>query len=773
MNFSRRPDYASVPRQVRSNTRRWLLPLLLCAALAGGAIEPAVATATPPTGQLSQAATPKAATPQASTPKAATPQAAAAAAVVPVTGPAGQDYATNTFADPWDYSNADDMILNFSGTQRTTALSMSNGGIRAHLTGNSAYLSPIWAGYSRSLLTGRDGALAANAVDAGKYNAMTFEAYSNAARGTNFYIVWFNCPGIDPAPACSGRSALIYLMPGWNTYVVPLGATGGSGGSFPKNWSGRINGLRIVFNAGVSDFKMDYARLYQRNSGLGLNVPGLSGGDLVWDRNTSAADNVQEPGWATSGTTSPNWGVLRREASARAQVVSGSRADLSFLPPGTYRIGVQAGKGAPVKWTNDVTLDSPRPELLTPNAVGAVDYATAVRHDPWDMAQSTDIAGLANARATFSGGMLRGVNSGPKFNDPFVTLRQGATPIAGSTYHILTITTSFSGAYSVGGSPGGGTVGRLIWQRADHATVTQSVTSRDIITYPGVRTITIDLSRPGNEVIAGFLKSPSWAFSDKSPIVSLRWDPNEDPANGSNGAAARQWQILDVQLRSDFTADAVLPVTWIDRDYQPGGVATLRVGTTQNACSGTAFASSTQVQAGVNTTLLKTSTLPNGRYWICLQITRHGATVTNLARGVVVVSHSAHRVAAPAAPAAAPRATRNGGRVDLLPGAGRREQQHDRAAGHRPDDLHQVPHRQPAGPGAGPGLRAGWHLRLVRAVRGGGLLNHRPRCGARRRPGTGPAAGRRRQPMPSCTVQEWMKSRGSFAVRSSRRPSAR
>ena len=672
MTFSRTSAVQSGTGRRVPGARRLLLPVLLCAALAAGAFPPAAQAATPAARPAAQAAAVPAAVPAqaAAVPAAVPAQAAApvrtaAAVAAPVIGPAGQDYATNTFADPWDYSNTDDLILNFSGTQKTSALTMAAGFVSTQLTGNSAYLSPIWPGYSRSLLTGRDGAFAGNTVDATKYNAMTFEAYSNAPRGANFYIVWFNCPGVSPLGTCSGRTSIVWMMPGWNTYVVPLGATAGSNGSFPTNWGGRINGLRIVFNAGASYFKMDQARLYQRNSGVGVTVPGLSNGDLVWDKNTSDADNVQASGWATSGTSSPYWGVLRRDAGARAGVVSGSRADLSFLPPGTYRIGVQNGKGAPVTWTNVVTLDAPQPKLLTPNAIGATDYATAVRRDPWDMAQSTDVVGVTNARSSFGGGEMNGVNSGPTFNDPHVGFRLGAGGVIGASYHILSITTSFSGNYDLSGAPGGGTMGRLIWERADHATSSQAVTSRDIITYPGVRTITIDLSRPGNELIANFLHSPSWLFGSTSPIVSLRWDPNEDPASGSNGAAARQWKILDVQLRSDYGSDAMFPVAWTDGNYQPGGVAVLRASTTQNSCSGAVVASGIGVLPGINKTLWDTRSLPNGRYWLCLQITRHGSTVTNLARGVVVVSHSAARPAAPAAATVAPRAVRNGGRVDV------------------------------------------------------------------------------------------------------------
>ena len=68
---------------------------------------------------------------------------------------------------------------------------------------------------------------------------------------------------------------------------------------------------------------------------------------------------------------------------------------------------------------------------------------------------------------------------------------------------------------------------------------------------------------------------------------------------------------------------------------------------------------------GTNKTLWDTRSLPNGRYWLCLSITRHGSTVSNTARGVVVVSHRAGRPAAPVAATVAPRAVRNGGRVDV------------------------------------------------------------------------------------------------------------
>ena len=42
-------------------------------------------------------------------------------------GPAGRDYATDVFGDPWDYSNGADLVLDAGPTMGLTAPSMSGG----------------------------------------------------------------------------------------------------------------------------------------------------------------------------------------------------------------------------------------------------------------------------------------------------------------------------------------------------------------------------------------------------------------------------------------------------------------------------------------------------------------------------------------------------------------------------------------------------------------------------------------------------------------------
>lgn len=594
------------------------------------------------------------------------------AALATATGPAGYDYATSAFGDPWDNSNQEDLTLNFSGTQKFSGLTMSGGVVSGRTLANSAYLSPVWAGYATSLLNGRDGALTRNTIDADRYNAMVIQMWSNAdvAADANFYGVWFRCPGINPDNACAGRTPLTYLHRGWNTYVIPLGETARG---FSLDWKGRFNGLRLVFNAGRADIKIDWMRLTRLDTAQKVAVRTSSNVDLVWDRNTSNSDNLTYPTSAdpSPGTSSSNWGYVRAGSPGRSSVLAGNRADLSFLPAGTYRIGTRPKAGGAITWARQVTLVAPRPRLIAPNETGATDFATAVRKNPWDMASSADVSSRTNATTSFTSGTLNGRNAGPTFNDPRITVPIGSG-VPGSQYNILSVTTSSPGKFNLSGKPGGGSVVRFVWRRSDHDTSAQTVTSRPIPTYPGTRTYTIDLSRPDAEIIDSPVSRPSWSFTGSAPVSQVRWDPNEDPANGSGGVAPRQWKITNVQLRMHFSADGSFAITWTDDVYRPGGRATVVIGRTANSCTGTAIASDVLVKPGTNTTIWNTRATAPGQLWICVKIKRSGSTTAAVARSSVRVAHSSARPAAPLRPTVV-TTKRNGGRIDVTfrPGSGR------------------------------------------------------------------------------------------------------
>ena len=72
--------------------------------------------------------------------------AAATTATQPVSVLAGRDYASTIFADPWDYSNAADLVLDTGPTLGLTAPKISGGVV--HFTTQNGSVSPIRGGHA-------------------------------------------------------------------------------------------------------------------------------------------------------------------------------------------------------------------------------------------------------------------------------------------------------------------------------------------------------------------------------------------------------------------------------------------------------------------------------------------------------------------------------------------------------------------------------------------------------------------------------------------------
>ncbi|MBM9468076.1 hypothetical protein [Nakamurella leprariae] len=552
-----------------------------------------------------------------------TAPAAAAAAV----SQAGQDYATTRFADPWDYANPEDILLDNSGPAwNLQSGRVENGAVRGRFSDNG-YISPLWGGYGGSLLLDRDGGRAGNAIDAARYTTVSFQAWSD--RDVAAGLMWFDCPGGGVDAACGGGLSFA-LQAGWHTYV--LRPTNSVYSGWPRSWSGQLNGLRLAVSPGPggSDFALDWFRVAQTGSsgGVSWSNPGGGRGDLVWDANGDDADNV-------TGRT--DWGVLGAVSGA-----SGT-ADLSALPSGDYRIGVRSN-GSVSRWTS-VTLDAPLPRVITPNAVGDRDYATDVLGDPWDMNGPHDVAGIANATdISWANGRLAATNTSV---DPSVRFRVGAGGLDGRVYRHLTITSGYDGPFDLRDAAGGGTMGRVMWNRTDG----RSGQTNDVLTYGGTRTVTVDLGAPDAQLLEP--EDPgSVSFASSSRVTEVRWDPNED-------RGARRWWVDDVQLRSDFATTGTFPITWQDASGRGGGSATLTADTDRTGCNGTTVARNVPVAAGTNTTSWNTAGVAAGRYWLCLTITRGAATTSTYATGVLVVG-----TPPVTAPNRTPVGSFDGGRLD-------------------------------------------------------------------------------------------------------------
>jgi|GEM_PF-2461142 len=511
----------------------------------------------------------------------------------------GSDYATDVFADPWDYSNISDLQVDTGPTMKASSLRFVSGRVTTHFTGNG-YISPIWGGYGGPLFLGRDGGKPGNALNTALYKTVVFHTYSN--RQVPAALMWFNCARALVAGSCEGAQPFT-LKAGWNTYVLTPGA---SRLRLPLRWGGMVNGLRLAVSPGAagSNFAIDWFRVVKPMSGSQFTWPGAAAGasKVVWDVDSRDDNN-------TIGNT--GWGVI--------PAINGT-VDLSLLPSGTtFRIMLaSAGTNS---W-RPISLSSPLPRFISPNAVGDRDYATTVMHNPWDLTSGSDIARVGNARSvSYAGGQLAATNTS---NDPFAYLRIGSGGIDSRTFRNLTVTSAYDGPFDLRDIAGGGTMARFVWTRSDRA----GGQTDDILTYSGTHALTIDMGLPTSQLVEPGTRST--AFLSSARVTSLRWDPNED-------RGSRRWYLKDVQLRSDFATTGTFPITWQDAAYQAGSTATIVADSDRNGCNGRTVAAGIPVLAGTNTTVWNTAGVAAGRYWLCLKITRDSAVTSAYAGGVLVV----------------------------------------------------------------------------------------------------------------------------------------
>jgi hypothetical protein len=526
------------------------------------------------------------------------------AAVVAGSNAAGHDYATDVYADPWDYSNLSDLLVDTGPAMKANSLRFGSGRVATHFTGNG-YISPIWGGYGGPLFLGRDGGKPGSPLNTARYKTVAFQAYSN--RDVSAGLVWFKCARAVVANSCGGGQPFT-LRAGWHTYVLNPGASVFPG--LPVAWSGgAVNGLRLAVSPGAagSDFALDWFRVVQPGSGAQLTSPNPGGAsEIIWDTDSSDANNI---------TSQTGWGVVSPATGTSGTV------DLSVLPSGSYRIGVRSSRG--FSGWESVLLASPLPRFITPNIVGDRDYASTVLHNPWDLNSASDVAKLGNAKnVSFANGQLAATNTS---NDPFVSLRIGAGGIDTRLYRNLTVTSAYDGPFDLRDIAGGGTMARFQWTRSDRAGWSQT---DDILTYSGTRTVSIDMGLPNSQLIEPGTSNNS--FVSPARVTALRWDPNED-------RGGRRWYLKDVQLRSDFATTGTFPITWQDAAYQAGGTATIVADTDRSGCNGRAVASGVPVQAGTNTTVWNTAGVAAGGYWLCMTITRGSAVTSGYAGGVLRV----------------------------------------------------------------------------------------------------------------------------------------
>jgi hypothetical protein len=523
----------------------------------------------------------------ASTP--AQPVTSLATATVP-TVPAGHDYASTTFGDPWDYGNSSDLVLDTGPAWGLTKTAISGG--MAYFTMHSGYVSPLWGGYGTEVPIEREGTRSGNALDTRVYTRMQVHVYATVLTGAA--LSWYTCGALSSA--CNGQMNFT-LRAGWNDIDLPIVRTGSAG----KAWAGPMVGLRLALavpTPGVSAIiHLDNLRLYQplSTSAITWAAPGAAPATLWWTDAT---------GTSTASASQHSGPVANAPRSAKSS--SPVTANVAGYAPGTQFWAVSGGTPTLV----GAIAPAPLPVIDSPSAAGCVDYATAVLKRPWTFTSSGSLAARANIGAlSFTpAGELSATNAAPQRNDPSITLPIAAGGINGRVYHRLTIVESYDGPFNLRNAPGGGTMARVLWQSPGHSLLAQTA---PLVTFTGIRTITVDMAMPASQ-----LTDPSgpatqrYPFASASPVTRLRYDPNEDPG-------ARRWHLFSVRLAADCQAPHTFAVTWHDPQYRAGTEVRLYA---RDVAGKLYTLGSVSEVAGSNRYVVPLSSLPRGSYSVVLYV---------------------------------------------------------------------------------------------------------------------------------------------------------
>jgi hypothetical protein len=536
-----------------------------------------------------------------------------ARAQAPTVVPATPDYASEAFADPWDYANVEDVLVDQGPVLHVTEAAVAEGQLR-FAAAAPAFVSLVHPGYPGALYLAREGPAAP--IDAERYRNVALRLY--AERTSAAGVFWDGCAAEEgnTEPACGGSVNFIALA-GWHTYVLDVAGTGSG-----HPWGGDVVALRLsVGPSQPTRFALDWARVYAPTAPP-VALPALGGlvslAELHWDADDDAANNTPD---------NPGWGRVAPDPDGPAGF------DAAAYPPGTYRFMV--GPEGPT--VGGVVIDAPPlPVILDPDVEGGEDYITAATGDPWDFGERSDVRAVENAtRVSVAKGWLHGTNGGRTPNDPHVVLRWAGRANA-VRYHRLTIRTTYDGPFGLADAPGGGMHGRWSWRRADmdngrfHVPETV-VQSREVVTYSTVSTYTVDLL----DNAAGDVMETDMSYRNRwlgSSITGLRWDVNED-------RGPRRWRLDEVALRADDESHGRFVVRWTDRAHRPGTVVAIYADRDRAGFDGELVAEGRVQREGRNSYRWDTSGVRPGAYWLYVVATNGASTSRAYATGPLRVWH--------------------------------------------------------------------------------------------------------------------------------------
>lgn len=522
--------------------------------------------------------------------------------------PAGPDYATDVLRDPWDMSNTADIAVDPAQKKGWANLSVSGGlagGTLAAVNGalNGSHINFLERSYWGIINPGRTGARFP--IASGIYTKLAFKMSSNGDNTQQARVYWFHHDLGDPTGDGSGlryvnATPSAAVPNGNNIFEVDLTASLLAG---CEPWTaGDVRGFSIYPNSSAVgyDVKFDWVRLT-----TGDAHPASPAQSIVWSGGSNANIDVLD-----SNT------VLR----VATNVKSGYSWHYGSLPPGTYTLRVTPNGGTGV--TQQFRINAPPTLTITdPDASGGADFATAVLGNPWDMNDNADfrfdgtIVDHLIARGV-SGGTFNGTSDGAAVatsqdgipvGDPQVYLLSANGLIDTSRYRYLTFGLQVDGGYDLLR----GSVARVFWGSATGSGAPYQVTTtKDIITWAGMNTYTIDLGALSTAPNGGLETAGTAMPWTASNVRHLRIDPHEF-------AEQRSFHLDGVKLAAmDETAGGSFTIHFAasDPDTDPLSLA-LYYDTDTNTANGKTLIVS-GVSASSGQYVWNTGSVPPGVYYV-------------------------------------------------------------------------------------------------------------------------------------------------------------
>ena len=512
------------------------------------------------------------------------------------------DWAAGERADPLDFSNSEDISrVNQEGTSN---LNVSDGRVAFDTTAGG-FVEPV---YQLGIIPhGSDSTL--NPLDGNTYGRMSMRIYSGAASEQAGGFYWFNC--WQRVPSCASARSFT-LKPGWHTYDFDMKAAPDLLANVA--WGPGITGFRIVPSGSTpSPFhvEIDWLRFHPPTAAVTVTVGAPGGNEVWWDSDADPNNN---------GTAaSPGRGAGRLATGVGSGGTTAFNA--AAYPPGTYRFyTVQNGQPGPYS-SPLVVAPRPQPVMVDPSITTGADYATAVRGDPWDFSQPSDVLNVANFVATFGSGVMTGTAAG-RYGDPHFELATTGS-IDAAQFHKLTFTIAYDGGFSLADAPGGGMLMRLTWGIDNGNGGLNWFNGQDVVVTPGWQTISYDLRQDPN--IIQDETDPykvGWGTTPSSlQVRAIRFDPHEDPGG-------RTWAIDDVKLTRDDIAAPSYNFKFFDAAAQGGTVADIGLDTDRSGFDGTPVLSGLAVTGGINQAGWNGRGIGPGTYWPYLVLRSSDGAVT-------------------------------------------------------------------------------------------------------------------------------------------------